>query len=124
MRPTVNFHLTWVGRIWFGFEACSRSAFLSCPIDLNFMCGIAGYKSARSFAPGTVEAMVAALRHRGPDSSGYFDDGDYHAGMCRLSIKDVSGVDQPLYNADRSVVLLYNGEIYNYWELRRELESK
>jgi asparagine synthase (glutamine-hydrolysing) len=88
------------------------------------MCGIAGYKSARAFAPGTVEAMVSALRHRGPDSSGYFDDGEYHAGMCRLSINDVSGGDQPLYNADRSVVLLYNGEIYNYWDLRRELESK
>jgi asparagine synthase (glutamine-hydrolysing) len=88
------------------------------------MCGIAGYKSARGFGPGTVEAMVSALRHRGPDSSGYYDDGDYHAGMCRLSINDVSGGDQPLYNADRSVALLYNGEIYNYWELRRELESK
>jgi asparagine synthase (glutamine-hydrolysing) len=88
------------------------------------MCGIAGYKSARGFAPGTVEAMVSALRHRGPDSSGFYDDGDYRAGMCRLSINDLSGGDQPLYNADRSVVLLYNGEIYNYRELRRELESK
>jgi asparagine synthase (glutamine-hydrolysing) len=68
--------------------------------------------------------MVSALRHRGPDSSGYYDDGDYHAGMCRLSINDLSGGDQPLFNADRSVVLLYNGEIYNYWKLRRELESK
>lgn len=68
--------------------------------------------------------MVSALRHRGPDSSGYFHDGDYHAGMCRLSINDVRGGDQPLYNADRSVVLLYNGEIYNYAELRRELEAK
>jgi asparagine synthase (glutamine-hydrolysing) len=88
------------------------------------MCGIAGYKIARNLAPGTVEAMVSALRHRGPDSSGYYDDGDYHAGMCRLSINDVRGGDQPLYNADRSVVLLYNGEIYNYRELRRELEAK
>jgi len=88
------------------------------------MCGIGGYKSARSFAPGTVEAMVSALRHRGPDSSGYYVDGDYHAGMCRLSINDVAGGDQPLYNADRSVALLYNGEIYNYWDLRRELEAK
>jgi asparagine synthase (glutamine-hydrolysing) len=88
------------------------------------MCGIAGYKSARNFASGTIERMVAALRHRGPDSSGYYRDADYHAGMCRLSINDLSGGDQPLFNADRSVVLLYNGEIYNYRELRRELESK
>lgn len=68
--------------------------------------------------------MVATLRHRGPDSVAYYEDGDYRAGMCRLSINDVSGGDQPLYNADRSIALLYNGEIYNYWELRRELESK
>ena len=88
------------------------------------MCGIAGYKSARGFDPATVEAMVSALRHRGPDSSGFHDDGDYHAGMCRLSINDLSGGDQPLYSADRSVVLLYNGEIYNYRELRRGLEAK
>lgn len=88
------------------------------------MCGIAGYMSARRFAPDTVKAMVSALRHRGPDSSGYYDDGDYHAGMCRLSINDVSGGDQPLYNSDRTVVLFYNGEIYNYRELRRELESR
>jgi asparagine synthase (glutamine-hydrolysing) len=88
------------------------------------MCGIAGYKSSRGFPPGTVEAMVSALRHRGPDSSGFYEDGNYHAGMCRLSINDLSGGDQPLYDADRSVALLYNGEIYNYWDLRRELESK
>jgi asparagine synthase (glutamine-hydrolysing) len=88
------------------------------------MCGIAGYKSTRDFAPETVEKMVAALRHRGPDSSGYYRDGDYHVGMCRLSINDLSGGDQPLFNTDRSVALLYNGEIYNYRELRRELESK
>jgi asparagine synthase (glutamine-hydrolysing) len=88
------------------------------------MCGIAGYKSARGFAPETVRAMVSALHHRGPDSSGYYGDGGYHAGMCRLAINDVSGGDQPLYNADRSVALLYNGEIYNYWHLRRELEAK
>lgn len=88
------------------------------------MCGIAGYKSARDLAPGVVEAMVSALRHRGPDSSGYYQDGNYHAGMCRLSINDVVGGDQPLYNADRSIALLYNGEIYNYRELRCELEAK
>ena len=68
--------------------------------------------------------MIRALRHRGPDSVGYYDGGDYHAGMCRLSINDIAGGDQPLYNADRTVALLYNGEIYNYWDLRRELEAK
>ena len=68
--------------------------------------------------------MVIALSHRGPDSGGYFRCGDYNAGMRRLAINDVAHGDQPLYSADRDVVLLYNGEIYNYAELRRELEAK
>jgi asparagine synthase (glutamine-hydrolysing) len=68
--------------------------------------------------------MVTALSHRGPDSSGFFRCGDYAAGMRRLSINDVAHGDQPLYSADRDVVLLYNGEIYNYRELRQELEAK
>lgn len=68
--------------------------------------------------------MVVALSHRGPDSGGYFRSGDYTAGMRRLSINDVANGDQPLYSADRDVVLLYNGEIYNSGQLRRELEAK
>jgi asparagine synthase (glutamine-hydrolysing) len=68
--------------------------------------------------------MVSKLIHRGPDSVGYFRDGDYRAGMRRLSINDVAHGDQPLYDADNRVVLVYNGEIYNYPELRRELEAK
>lgn len=68
--------------------------------------------------------MVAALVHRGPDSEGYYRDGDYQAGMRRLSIVDIAHGDQPLYGAGGRVALLYNGEIYNYPELRRELEAK
>jgi glutamine phosphoribosylpyrophosphate amidotransferase len=68
--------------------------------------------------------MVDALVHRGPDSAGYFFDGEYSAGVRRLAINDVAHGDQPLYSADRQVVLVYNGEIYNYPELRRELETK
>jgi len=68
--------------------------------------------------------MVSALTHRGPDSSGFYRCGDYAAGMRRLSINDLAHGDQPLYSADRDVVLLYNGEIYNYRELRQELEAK
>src|ERR1700731_4143902 len=88
------------------------------------MCGIAGYKTSRHVLEGTLERMVSALSHRGPDSGGYFRCGDYNAGMRRLAINDVAHGDQPLYSADRDVVLLYNGEIYNYAELRGELEAK
>jgi asparagine synthase (glutamine-hydrolysing) len=88
------------------------------------MCGIAGYRASRPIDDRVLRDMVDALVHRGPDSAGYFSDGEYSAGMRRLAINDVANGDQPLYSADRQVVLLYNGEIYNYPELRRELEAK
>ncbi len=88
------------------------------------MCGIAGYRIARPIAPNALERMVEALRHRGPDDSGYFQDAPFHAGMRRLSINDVAHGGQPLFSGDRRAVLLYNGEIYNSRELRRELEEK
>lgn len=88
------------------------------------MCGIAGYKLQRQIAPDPLDAMVQALLHRGPDGQGMYRTDGYAAGMRRLSINDVHGGDQPLYNEDRTVVLLYNGEVYNSPALRRELEQR
>jgi asparagine synthase (glutamine-hydrolysing) len=88
------------------------------------MCGIAGYKTTRSIPPDVLDVMMAALHHRGPDAAGVYRSTDYVGGMRRLSINDLATGDQPLYNEDRSVVLLYNGEIYNSPALRRELEAK
>jgi asparagine synthase (glutamine-hydrolysing) len=88
------------------------------------MCGIAGFKVGERVDERVLDQMVNALVHRGPDSDGYYRDGDYQAGMRRLSIVDIAHGDQPLFGADGRVVLLYNGEIYNSLELRRELESK
>src|SRR5687767_10253877 len=88
------------------------------------MCGIAGYKVSRRIYAGVLPAMVQALVHRGPDASGFHDAGDFAAGMRRLSINDLPTGGQPLFNEDRSVVLLYNGEIYNSPLLRRDLEAK
>ena len=68
--------------------------------------------------------MVNALSHRGPDSEGYFCGPYFSAGMRRLSINNLHTGDQPLYNEDKSIVLFHNGEIYNYPELRKNLESK
>jgi len=68
--------------------------------------------------------MTEALAHRGPDSSGYFQEGGLALGFRRLSIMDLATGDQPLYSEDRSVVLICNGEIYNYRELTRELTAK
>lgn len=68
--------------------------------------------------------MALAIKHRGPDSQGYYSHGPYYVGMTRLSINDLETGDQPLYNHDQSIVVLYNGEIYNYSALKKELEKK
>ena len=88
------------------------------------MCGIAGFKARSRVDERVLDQMVRALVHRGPDSEGFYRDSDYQAGMRRLSIVDLAHGDQPLFGADGRVALLYNGEIYNYRELRRELEAK
>jgi asparagine synthase (glutamine-hydrolysing) len=88
------------------------------------MCGIAGFRSERLIVDSALVKMVEALHHRGPDDDGYFRDGPFGAGMRRLAINDVAGGHQPLFNTDRSIALLYNGEIYNYPELRAELEAQ
>ena len=68
--------------------------------------------------------MAQALIHRGPDSRGYFVDENAALGTRRLRIIDLETGDQPLFNEDESVVLSCNGEIFNYLELRAELEKK
>ena len=73
------------------------------------MCGIAGFKVRRPVENRVLHDMVDALVHRGPDSAGYFFDQGYSAGMRRLAINDVTNGNQPLYSADRQVVLVYNG---------------
>jgi asparagine synthase (glutamine-hydrolysing) len=67
--------------------------------------------------------MIHALKHRGPDGFGYFDDAHVALAHARLSIIDLATGDQPIHNEDRSVWVVCNGEIFNYIELRRELEA-
>ena len=71
-----------------------------------------------------IHDMADKIVHRGPDSDGYYVDGDISLGFRRLSIIDLAGGDQPIYNEDGSMVLVYNGEIYNHNELREELLAK
>lgn len=88
------------------------------------MCGIAGVIGA--CAPGELEAMTDAQAHRGPDGAGHWHDPDLpvHLGHRRLAILDLSdAAGQPMVSADGRFVLVFNGEIYNHAELRRELES-
>src|SRR5436309_191945 len=91
------------------------------------MCGIAGYFGLRGAIPedeAIVRRMTASLTHRGPDSDGYFVNSDCALGVRRLAIVDPAGGNQPLYNEDRSLVLVCNGEIFNYPELRLALEQQ
>lgn len=86
------------------------------------MCGICGYIGIRE--DGLIESMTAALTHRGPDSAGYFQAEEMALGHRRLSIIDVAGGQQPIENEDHSLVLICNGEIYNYQPLREELLAR
>jgi asparagine synthase (glutamine-hydrolysing) len=89
------------------------------------MCGICGVARAEGRAEvETVRRMNARLVHRGPDSDGAFQDGGVALAMRRLSIIDLEGGDQPIANEDGTVTVVQNGEIYNYRELRRELEGR
>lgn len=71
-----------------------------------------------------IREMTERIHHRGPDADGFFDDPKLSLGMRRLSIIDLSTGDQPIFNEDKSMVLVYNGEIYNYKSLREELIAR
>jgi asparagine synthase (glutamine-hydrolysing) len=91
------------------------------------MCGICGVIQPTPLRPEQLEALAwmnGSLIHRGPDGEGQFQDSHLALAMRRLSIIDLTGGWQPLYNEDRSLVLVANGEIYNYVELQAQLKAK
>src|SRR5688572_6249762 len=89
------------------------------------MCGIAGIfdPTGAPVSGGDVAAMCGALVHRGPDEGGFHLDGPLGLGMRRLRVIDLASGSQPVRNEDGSVWVVFNGEIYNFRELRRGLES-
>ena len=90
------------------------------------MCGIAGvFALSRGHVDTTlIEKMTRAMSHRGPDGEGYFVREHVALGHRRLSIIDLAGGDQPIYNEDNSVVVVYNGEIFNFRDVQADLEAK
>lgn len=89
------------------------------------MCGIAGFASWKCRpAKDSVIAMTQSLKHRGPDGDGIFINNTFALGHTRLSIIDIEGGAQPMANEDSSIVIIFNGEIYNYKELRNMLLAK
>ncbi len=87
------------------------------------MCGICGFTGRIPNGEKVVRKMAEVITHRGPDSEGFYIDDHISMGFRRLSIIDLDGGTQPIYNKDKSMVLTFNGEIYNYKELREELIS-
>jgi len=91
------------------------------------MCGIAGilyHDSAQRVTERELQRMVDQLHHRGPDGSGLYVKNHIGLGHARLSIIDIEGGTQPIHNEDSAVWVSFNGEIFNYIELRQELEAK
>lgn len=88
------------------------------------MCGIAGFVGPRN--DRLLEAMADAIRHRGPDGDGYHfcEDGQVSLAHRRLSITDIAGGHQPMWNEDGAVGIVFNGEIYNHLDLRSELQRR
>jgi asparagine synthase (glutamine-hydrolysing) len=90
------------------------------------MCGIVGilHRNHLGDAPARVRTMANSIVHRGPDEEGFWSDADAALGFRRLAIVDLESGQQPMTNEDRSVWVIFNGEIYNHRELRRELEAR
>lgn len=89
------------------------------------MCGIVGFvnRDGRPADRGTLEAMNHAIVHRGPDDDGFYLSENVGLAMRRLAIIDLASGKQPIHNADRTKWIVFNGEIYNYRELRSDLEA-
>ncbi|MBE5806511.1 MAG: asparagine synthase (glutamine-hydrolyzing) [Clostridiales bacterium] len=90
------------------------------------MCGFVGFVDKLNIEEKqkSIKLMADRIIHRGPDAEGYFTDEDVALGHRRLSIIDLSNGIQPMYNEDKSIVVVFNGEIYNYKDIKKDLENK
>ena len=88
------------------------------------MCGLCGFSGQAADGEKIITNMMDKIIHRGPDSDGVYINENMHIGYRRLSIIDLAGGDQPMYNEERTMVLAFNGEIYNYQALREDLIEK
>ena len=90
------------------------------------MCGIVGFVNAhnKKVSREILEGMNAAIIHRGPDEDGFFVKENVGLAMRRLSIIDLTGGQQPIFNEDKTKAIVFNGEIYNFQELRKDLEKR
>ncbi|MDC4204212.1 MAG: hypothetical protein MPW13_07465 [Candidatus Manganitrophus sp.] len=89
------------------------------------MCGIAGIFNLNGSRVDSARltAMTDRLKHRGPDGTGHYLNGPIGLGQTRLAVIDVEGGKQPIFNEDKTIAVVFNGEIYNFKEIREELEK-
>ncbi len=87
------------------------------------MCGIAGFIGKDKNKKKILKAMCDRIAHRGPDAEGFYVKGDVALGQRRLSIIDIEGGKQPMFSEDGKLVIVFNGEIYNYKDLKKELKE-
>jgi len=85
------------------------------------MCGICGYYSSKLYDDKVIKEMNEAIIHRGPDSAGFFNYKNFNMAMRRLSIIDLDTGNQPIYNAKKNLSIVFNGEIYNFKEIKKKL---
>ena len=85
------------------------------------MCGFVGFVGEAKTKKKIIKDMADIIKHRGPDSDGYYVDDNFAIGFRRLSIIDLAGGDQPIYNEDNTKLITFNGEIYNYKEIKEDL---
>src|ERR1700685_1860210 len=108
-----------------GCKRLGRSPSRSRTLDLT-MCGICGqfdFVDQEPICPDMIRRMATSITHRGPDDEGYYFSGSLGLGFRRLSIIDLGGGHQPMSDQTRSVWVVFNGEIYNFSELKRQLED-
>ena len=107
-------------RVW------SKRCQWSCDYGLvtSFMCGISGGVGASAPSKGLLDAQLKSIEHRGPDDSGTYLNQEISLGMCRLAIVEIAAGKQPASDTSEKIHIVWNGEIYNYRELRTELEQR
>ena len=88
------------------------------------ICGIVNFNTDDKVDPRLLERMTGTLYHRGPNDEGYFIDRNVGLGHRRLSIIDLAGGRQPIFNEDGTSVIVFNGEIYNYADLAKDLVAR
>ncbi len=107
-------------RVW--TKCCQRTCDYGLVTD--FMCGISGGIGASAPSKQLLDAQLKSIEHRGPDDAGTYLNQEISLGMCRLAIVEIAAGKQPASDASKRIHMVWNGEIYNYRELRSELEQR